>query len=126
MDWIVEGIVLTWGVTCLNVSPMDWQMPAYSSLRGYASQATWGLAMVVLGIARLTALYINGSMRRTPHTRMAGAFLTAFVWLQLSFAMATADAAAIAGIAIYPWLFLADIYNVYRAAQDAEMAASLA
>ncbi len=122
VDWLVACVVLTWGVVCLNVGGETWYLPMYESLRLYASQAAWGWIAIALGSFRVMFLFINGAMRKSPHLRMIGAFLTAFMWLQLSFSMFQSEYNSIAATAIYPWLFLADIYNVYRAAQDAKLA----
>ena len=73
---------------------------------------------MVVGAFRLAALFVNGAVRRSPHVRWAGAFLSCFVWLTLSFAMFLAEVVSIA-VVIYPWLLMAESYNVYRAAQDA-------
>lgn len=121
LDWFVAGIMFTWGATCLNVADATWQLSIYDGLRAWAGQNFWGFIMLGLGAVRLAALYVNGALRRTPHTRMVGAFLCAFIWLQLGFAMLQSETPPIAGLTIYPWLFLADIYNVYRAAQDAKV-----
>jgi hypothetical protein len=126
LDWFVAGVTLSWGIVCLNVGQATWDLPIYDPLRLLAPQGAWGAFAVMMGLSRMTALFINGAYRRTPHTRMVGAFLTTFMWLQLSFAMFQGEYHAIAATAIYPWLFLADIYNVYRAAQDAKSADSVA
>lgn len=117
-DWLTAGILLSWGIACLNIEPAVWSLPIYSGLRTFASQETWGTLSTVLGATRMIALFINGSMRRTPHIRALGAFFTVFIWLQLTLGMFVSATPTIA-IAIYPWLCLADMYNVYRAAQDA-------
>jgi hypothetical protein len=121
-DWLVALIAFTWGFVCLQAPAETWELPIYDSVRIFAGQGTWGSVVLCLGLARIVALFINGAYRRTPHARMVGAFLMAFVWLQLSFAMFQQEYHPIAATAIYPWLFLADIYNVYRAAQDAKVA----
>jgi hypothetical protein len=117
-DWLLGGIVTTWGLVCLYLPASSWDQPIYSGLRHLADQETWGLFAVIVGVARMVALFINGAVRRTPHIRGMGAFVTMFLWLQLSLAMFNAEISTI-GVAIYPWLFIADIYNVYRASQDA-------
>lgn len=119
-DWLLAGILISWGLGCLSVPDTTWMQPAYIGLRRIAGQETWGSFCVALGVLRMGALFINGAVRRTPHTRMAGAFVSALLWLQLSFAMFNTSIPAIA-VAIYPWLFLGDVYNVYRAAQDARL-----
>lgn len=117
-DWLVSNILLTWGLLLFYVTPETWDGGFFSGLRVVAGQETWATVAVVLGLARIVALFINGAMRRTPHVRAMGAFLSVFIWLQLTLGMLNAETTGV-GLAFYPWLFLADIYNVYRAAQDA-------
>lgn len=117
-DWLLGGILTSWGLVCLSLSPATWELPIYSGLRVMADQATWAWFAIVIGSTRMIALFINGALRRTPHIRGLGAFLSVFLWLQLAFAMFNAEINAI-GVAIYPWLVVADIYNVLRASQDA-------
>lgn len=117
-DWLLGGILTTWGMLCLYLDPAAWELPIYSGLRAFASQQAWGSVALILGSMRMTALFVNGAVRRTPHVRGVGAFLSVLIWLQLSLAMFQAEVATVA-VAIYPWLFVADIYNVYRASQDA-------
>ncbi len=117
-DWLLGGILTTWGLVCLSLPASSWELTTYAGLRPLASQMQWGIVALGIGFARMIALFVNGALRRTPHLRGVGAFLSVFIWLQLSFALFNTEIATI-GIAIYPWLFLADIYNVYRASQDA-------
>lgn len=117
-DWLLGGILTSWGIVCLYLPPDSWALPTYSGLRTMADQETWGMFALCVGVARMVALFINGAVRRTPHVRGLCAFVSVFLWLQLSLALFNSDIATI-GVAVYPWLFLADIYNVYRASQDA-------
>lgn len=120
-DWLAAGILTSWGFCCLALPPQAWELPVHEGLARIAGQPVWGIAATGLGLVRMTALFINGAVRRTPHVRAIGAFLSAFLWLQLSFAMFMTSMPTIS-VAIYPWLFVADIYNVFRAAQDARIA----
>lgn len=117
-EWLLAGIMLSWSVACWNLRPVDWANPLYSGLARFADQSTWAYFAFILGAIRLAALTINGAWRPSPHLRSACAFLSCFMWLQISFAIFNADIRA-TGIAIYPWLLLADVYNVFRASHDA-------
>jgi hypothetical protein len=117
-EWLLAGIMLSWSLACWNLRPVDWQNPLYQGLARFADQNTWAFFAFWIGLIRLVSLTINGAWRPSPHLRAAGAFLACFMWLQISFGMLSADLRA-TGIAIYPWLLLADIYNVFRASHDA-------
>lgn len=117
-DWLLSAILVSWGFALFAVDPHVWALPTFSGLSSIASQTAWATIATGIGLARLTALFINGSLRRSPHARLIGAFLTVFIWLQLSYGMVYPDVVG-PGVAIFPWLALADIFNVYRAAMDA-------
>jgi hypothetical protein len=119
-EWLLAGIMLSWSIACWNLRPFDWANPLYSGLARFADQQTWAFFAFIIGSLRLAALLINGAWRPSPHLRAAGAFLACFMWLQISFAILDADIRT-TGIAIYPWLLLADIYNVFRASYDARL-----
>jgi hypothetical protein len=117
-EWLLAGIMLSWSIACWHLRPIDWANPLYSGLSRLADQNTWAFFAFWIGLGRIMALTINGAWRPSPHLRAAGAFLACFMWLQISLGMLSADLRA-TGVAIYPWLLLADIYNVFRASHDA-------
>lgn len=118
MEWWTAGLMVSWGIACWNITPEGWASPHYTGLARLADNHTWGAITATIGLLRLAALFRNGGWRPSPHLRAAGAFLACFAWLQLSLGYLTADASSMA-IAVYPWLLLADIYNVFRASSDA-------
>lgn len=117
-EWLVAGMLITWGYECLTADPAVWNLPINSALRTVAGQKTWGTIALSIGLIRLAALYINGAMRRSPHLRSVGAFLSCFLWLQLTLGVMLSELHSLA-FAFYPWLFFADFYNAQRAARDA-------
>lgn len=124
-DWLISGILLSWGLACLAAPSDVWELPINHELANLAPQFGWGTAATALGMIRLGALFVNGAMRRSPHLRAVGAFFSLFLWMQLTLAVLTGHLPALAAI-IYPWLLIGDFYNVYRAAQDAKFSDSLA
>lgn len=80
-------------------------------------QETWGLAAVVVGGARLAALYVNGHHARTPAVRLAAAFFSAFFFTQLTVGLYNSGLQN-TGIITYSLVVLADIYSGFRASQD--------
>jgi hypothetical protein len=118
MEWLLAGMMLSWGIAAWNLPEQAWNAPYYSGLSRIAEHHTWGAVAATIGILRLAALFRNGGWRPSPHLRAGCAFLACFVWLQLSLGYMAADITSMA-IAVYPWLLLADIYNVFRASSDA-------
>lgn len=117
-DWLLSAILVSWGFTLFAVDPRVWALPTFSGLSSIASQTTWATLTLGIGLTRITALFVNGTIRRSPHARLIGAFLTVLIWVQLSYGMIYSSVVGPA-VAIFPWLALADIFNVYRAAMDA-------
>lgn len=119
-EWLLAGILLSWSMACWNLSPHDWDQPYYVMLDRIASQNTWAFIAFVIAMLRLAALTINGAWRPSPHLRAIGAFASDFIWLQMSLSVLVSTIGTTA-VAIYPWLLLADTYNVFRASYDAKM-----
>jgi hypothetical protein len=119
-EWLVAGIMFSWSLACWKMTPEAWAQPTFSGLAQFADQNTWAFFAFWIGVIRLAALTINGAWRPSPHLRAGCAFLACFMWLQISLGLMTSDAAS-TGIAVYPWLLLADIYNVFRASHDARL-----
>lgn len=118
-DWLLSAILFSWGMALFAVNPQVWTLPPFSGLRAWeSSQVVWASAATGIGAVRLALLFINGALRRSPHLRAIGAFLSVFVWVQLSFGIMFGDVIG-PGIAIFPWLALTDVFNVYRAMGDA-------
>ena len=117
-EWLLACIMLSWSILCWNLRDVDWSNPLYSGLARFGDQHSWAFFAFVIGGLRLAALMINGAWRPSPHLRAMGAFLSCFMWLQISLALFNSEIRA-TGLAIYPWLLIADIYNVFRAAHDA-------
>lgn len=119
-DWLLSAILLSWGLALFAVDPQVWALPTFSGLSVFASQSTWAVVAAGIGLARIAALFINGAVQRSPHARGIGAFVTIFIWLQLSLGVFYSDLVG-PGIAVFPWLAFADMFNVYRAAKDARV-----
>lgn len=120
MEWLLAGIMLSWSIVCWQLTPVEWQSPVYVGMARLADANTWAFFAFWIGLLRLACLTINGAWRPSPHLRAAGAFLACFMWLQITLGAMAADL-RITAIAIYPWLLLADIYNVFRASHDARL-----
>lgn len=118
MEWLLAGLMVSWGVGAWNLSQEVWNSAHYSGLSRLADQHAWGAIAATIGLLRFAALMRNGGWRPSPHLRAICAFLACFMWLQLTLGFMASDITSLA-IAIYPWLLLADIYNVFRASSDA-------
>lgn len=119
-EWLLAGIMLSWSVALWNIGPNEFHAPVYAGLSQLATADTWAFYAFWLGFIRIAALTINGAWRPSPHFRAVCAFMSCFMWLQITLSQFATPFFNL-GIAIYPWLLLADIYNVFRASHDARL-----
>lgn len=98
--------------------------PAWVVIQMIASEQTWGVCALFISGLRLIALIMNGTfwqtwyVRLSPHVRAVMAFLSCFVWLQISIGLFKGGAIS-TGLAIYPLLLALDLYNGMSASHDA-------
>ncbi len=114
-EWALSAATVCLGLVCLFNSDL-FVNRAFRGLSEWAGQDAWAIGFLLVGIARLTVLLINGAYWRTPQFRSAFAFLTAGVWFQLLLGFAANFSFL---LAIMPWLFLLDTYNAMRAGREA-------
>ncbi len=89
----------------------------WSGMKAAGSQPTWGLACLVVGFARIGALWINGRHKRTPMVRLIASFFSAFIITQICLALWNTGVPN-TGLIVYPVLVLADLYSAFRASAD--------
>ena len=119
-EWTMAGILISWGVV-LALNPHVFDQPHHAAMRRTAPQGVWAVVVLGVGVIRFMALVINGAWRASPHVRAACAFLSCFVWLQITLGLASVNLVT-TGLAIYPWFLMLDTYNVFRASADARLA----
>ncbi|GGC68740.1 hypothetical protein [Chelatococcus reniformis] len=118
-EWGLAGMAAGYGVALLWPGDTFGTSPSYSFMAAIANESTWGLAALTIGLIRLTALFINGTYRRSPLIRAGTAFLCVDLWTAIALGLSAGDARAPAtGLAIYPVLAALDIWNVYRSMRD--------
>ncbi|KRE07478.1 hypothetical protein ASE63_22525 [Bosea sp. Root381] len=123
-EWVLAGILITWGVILLGPHHTFAGNPAWRQMAAIMSEDTWGWVAIVVGAFRFLALVINGTFagtwygRWSPHVRALASFLSCFLWLQISFGLWNSDAAT-TGLAVYPGLLVLDAMNIIAATKDA-------
>lgn len=117
-EWALSWMLFNWGII-LTLNPNLFDIsPSYNTFASMMSETAWGLVCLAIGGMRIAFLFINGLWRRSPHLRMAGAFISCFFWFQISAGFIYAGTWS-TGLAIYPVLLMLDIHNLLRAATDA-------
>lgn len=123
-EWFMSGMALSWG-TYVFLHPELFTNPAtgtlFAGLRVMAGNfppaALWGLVLVVLGLVRGSALFINGAYTRTPMIRLAMSFASAFIWTQVSIGFMKSGVPN-TGLIVYAGLVVMDMMSAWRAATD--------
>jgi hypothetical protein len=82
-EWALAFIQAGWGGTLLLPGP-TFDRPFFEPLAAIAPETSWGLVVFMLGLARLAALYINGSRRETPFVRQVASLAGMLVWAMLT------------------------------------------
>jgi hypothetical protein len=127
-EWLTASIMLIFAATLASPGDVTAEGTAFSFFALFGvSEMVLGCSMGVVGIMRMVALYINGSWRRTPWIRMAGAMLgtALFAFLSVSFSWPffsglRATFPPMPGI--FAVLAIFDIIAAYRAGYDARRA----
>lgn len=120
-DWALAMMMLTFGFVLLSMPSLFYQVHAFQVLAKMAPALSWGTICVALGGTRLLTLIVNGTFpifRWSPHIRFFMALLSCFVWFQIILGLLDAPAITPA-VAVYPYLFLFDMYNTFLAASEA-------
>lgn len=120
-EWIAGVQCFLWGIVLLlPVSVFDGR--AFSVIGTWASEDTFGFAMLFAGALRLAGLIINGARQRvTPWMRLGGALIGAALFTAISLGFA---ASGVIGtwLAAWPVLAVVEFMNLYDTTRDARQA----
>lgn len=116
-EWALAFIQAGWG-SVLLMPGEAFDRPFFAPLAAVAGQATWGAIVVFTGLARLCALFINGSMRQTPLVRQACSLVSMFFWAMLTMGCLSLEWRSPA-IFTYAGLFVLEAIMFQYAGRDA-------
>ncbi|SER62554.1 hypothetical protein SAMN05216548_1324 [Faunimonas pinastri] len=122
-EWLLAGLLANFGRVLLDPHP-TFEGASYAELARFATEDHWGWACLVAGGLRLGALFVNGSLYPSYWARAGMAFVSCFFWAEISLGFFTVGTVP-TGLAIYPLLLLAEVYNVGCAFKDAGQAGYL-
>ncbi len=118
-EWLSSIILVSMAVLFFTATDMFARSPDYfAGLVAFGSQVAWACVLIAFGGARIIALWVNGRKSITPYIRMVLAFLSCFVWWQLTVSLFVSGVPGLAW-AFVPWLLALDMYNVFRSSADA-------
>lgn len=116
-EWLFAAQLFTWGFILLRPE-QTFSSPSLLPLARVASEEAWAWYAMSVGGARLLALFINGWV--VPHTylfRISCSFLSLLAWLTISLGLMSSGQAT-TGLAVYPWIFLAEMVCLWRTGRD--------
>lgn len=123
-EWFMSGVSFAWGVYVVFHPEIFVQPETQALFAGMARMAgslppaaLWGLSVVILGLVRASALFVNGAYTRTPAIRLCMSFASAFVWTQV-FVGLIRSGVPNPSLVVYAGLVVLDIVSAYRAATD--------
>lgn len=106
------------GIVLLG-SPALFSQAAWAGFRHiFPSEASLGWIMVLLGVARIGGLIVNGARRHvTPMIRQVSAGIGCMIWFGIVYGFATSGVVS-TWLAIYPLFGIGELVNIHRAAHD--------
>ncbi len=120
-EWITSTALFIWGLIVLTQDSTLFSREFFSVLATIASQAVWGWTTMLIGAARVVALFINGAWRPTGHIRALGALFGTIVWAGLIMGYLVLDWNPPA-LATQAAMLAFDISALWFAAGDAKIA----
>lgn len=127
-EWLMMILVGAWGSYMLMHPAMFTDPATAQPLSGlariaYRNGATdpslfWGGIALAAALGRGAALFVNGAYARTPIGRLVAAFVSMFIFTQVSVGLYQSGVPNL-GLIVYPWLVAVDVLSAYRAGQDA-------
>lgn len=120
-DWLSAAMLVNFGLVLLSPANTFAASPAYAMMARVAPEEAWGLVSLFVGLIRIAALLVNGTFPRfrwSPHIRFVASMLSCFVWFQVAFGLELSGSVT-TGLAVYRYLVVLEIYNVYLTASEA-------
>lgn len=115
-EWMLAAIMAGSGVV-YTLSPGLFDRPYFATMKGMMEQEYWALVCLLLGVARMGLLIINGALAASPMIRCFGASASIPVWMALAFAAVANDYAGNA-LALWPVLLVFDVIVVRETALE--------
>lgn len=117
LEWGMGVLLLNTGIVL--VQPADtFANPIFHQMRELAPEWVWAVAALAVAIVRLAALWRNGAWEPTPWIRVFTAVASALFFLQITLGLLSASTSLPLAIAWLPAMVAADLYSVWRGAQD--------
>lgn len=117
-EWFMAFHTALFGLV-LCATPDLFDQPAWAGFREVGvSESILGWIMLILGVARITGLIINGARKHvTPVIRQVSAGIGCLIWFGIVYGFASSGVVS-TWLAIYPLFAIGELVNIHRAAHD--------
>lgn len=119
LEWGLAGIMLNVGLVLIQPAE-TFSNPAFRNMASWAPEWVWALGCLAVAGVRLAALWRNGAWEPSPWLRLGTSVVSALFWLQVLLGVVASSILPL-GLAFFPAFVAADLYSVWRAAQDAAL-----
>lgn len=118
MEWFMSFHTTMFGIVLL-LSPELFEQPAWTGFQGiFHDEARLGWLMVLLGLARIGGLIVNGARKHvTPLIRQVSAGVGCLIWFGIVYGFASSGVVS-TWLAVYPLFGIGELVNIHRAAHD--------
>ena len=123
-SWYMAGVNFGIGIAMVVNPGMLTDNPGasiyFAHLVEWVSPAAWRNLFLFIGIARLGALYVNGTFRSiwwTPHVRLAASCLSFLIWVQFATSLIMSGIVSI-GTVLYSMTAMIELFNIAVAATE--------
>lgn len=122
-EWFSAACMIAWGIA-LAMPGDTLAGPNFIAFRRFGiSEDTWAAVFLVIGVARMITLFLNGRWPTGPYVRMAGSLFGALSWAQVSLLLFLGTYLPTGimqtGPLIYALLAGSDLLSIFRASFDA-------
>lgn len=117
-EWFMGFHTTMFGVVLVG-SPNLFDQPAWAGFRHAGISEAWlGWFMLLLGLARILGLVVNGARKNvTPLIRQVSAGVGCLIWFGITYGFSTSGVVS-TWLAIYPLFGIGELVNIHRAAHD--------
>lgn len=119
LEWGLAVVLLNVGLVLVQPAA-TFSNPAFATMEAWAPEWVWAIGCLSTAAVRLAALWRNGAWMPSPWLRLGTSVVSALFWLQVLLGMAASSVLPL-GVAIFPAFIAADLYSVWRSAQDAAL-----
>ena len=119
-EWFTAALLLQFGWILYFPPDVFSSSPGFRVLAEWANEETWGAGCIVVGLARLAALTINGTFRRfrwSPLIRAVTSFASAYLWMQITLGI-WYSGSGLTGVGTYRLVLFLEAWNFMRACLD--------